>query len=261
MTTNSNTIRYNVPNECLFDNIIDEDLQAALFPLSMFQKISLTAHYKIKNNFITSNTKKDYFKSFIGAAVLVSAMFLRLHQFRAYYCSPYTPILLILIWFDFIYYSLAVIIIYIESALQSTNSIMLLIKLQRALHTITLDKATFFSEMKFWNWIHIICLFGFYWVFNLPIVLNTFNPSIFLIILPVLLFDLNIIYASRTVAFVSNCLAMWNDKMVYNERTLLRQIEVHVGDNVEGAAIANAYFDIVKTFYRTEKVYGFGVSI
>lgn len=254
-------MRYNVPNECLLNNIIDEDLQAALLPMSMIQKLFLTARYRIKNNFITPNTKIDYLKSFIAIAALISSMLYRFSFTSNFLDYPYTPILLILIWFDFIYYSLTVTIIYIESALQSTNSVMIMIKLQQALHTIDFNKATFIREMKIWNWIYIICIFGFYWIFNLPALLIEFNPAILLTMLPILLIDLNVMYASRTVAFVNNCLSMWNEKMVYTEKVLLRQVEGQVVDSFKNKAIARAYFDIVKTFHLTGKVYRFGVSI
>lgn len=258
---NPNKFRF-LPQECLLNNIMDKDFQCVLLPFTIFQNIFMIARFNVTNNFITPLRRTYYIKSACAVSILIIIN---------YYCfvvyseiiqidiNKGTTALVILLRFDCIYYIIATVVLYITSALHSSNTVLLIIKLQESLRTINMT-TKMLLHMKIWNWIYILSISSFYFVSTIIIVSQTqeFKFGHLILLLRVMIFDLNIIYASRTVSFTCHVLRLWNKKMLGYEKKYYQEMEEN---QLMGKAMLKAYFDIIKSFRLTEKIYEFAVSI
>lgn len=256
---NHNKVR-SLPTEPLL-YIIDADFQAVLRPLNLFQAIFVTSKFNISSNIIEPKSKTYHIKSAFAAIISIIIHWCR---FSIYYVvnvqeHKFSTIELLL-WFDCFYYSIATAISYIISAVQSDNTVLLIIKLQQALRTTNINTKTMYHIM-IWNWIYLISILSIYvfCIVNVSgIFHNQINVVVALLIFPMFLFDLNLICASRYVTIICYVLEMWNKKMLMYEKNHYQDTQEN---QLNGNAMFNAYLDIIKSFRLTEKIHQVAVSI
>ncbi|XP_061724315.1 uncharacterized protein LOC133530421 [Cydia pomonella] len=252
--------------EYLMNNILDQDFQAMLFPLNFVQTCFLMPRFSIINNFITpDNHVSFYIKSIIGCIILTSS-----HVFRFIYYSEVNKslgtdlVVVVLPYFDVIFFSLTSIVTHVVNSLQRSNVVEGIIKMQHVLDFIKIDKQQFLCKHKIQNWLSVllvIIIYVFQWLFA------CFSYSVldllvhFYLIVPMMIFDMQVVHVTRTVEIIKDELFAWIHKMEeYKNIHITPQEEVLLHSAVSGCDMFNAYTDIIKAFHISNKVYQFSVS-
>lgn len=191
------------------DNKIDKDVQSMLQPLNLMNNILLFPKYRIKNNFINSNSFISYTVTLcyiiISSAVFIyriyvihSNEFVRKFMNTIYLCS----------YFDFFAFSVGAIMNLIINVLQTKIFILFVLKIQD-IHRVLND--TKFKHFSIRNWISVIymlcshiCLLIF-----CHIQLNV--PSYeFCCGVATMIFDVNVMYAIRLIELLRIKMDLWN---------------------------------------------------
>lgn len=252
------------PPECLLNNVIDKDIQAALRPFNIVQKIFLLSNFTIISNFITPNFAVFHFKSVIGALILMLACLFRYIIDSNMLVAVEAPILSrIILCIDCILIIISCTMLYIVNVIQSSNFVLLILKLQYIINVINLDRDKILFNLKLRNW---ICVTSIIILYIILISLGTSYIQMGLfrelsITVPVFLFEFQILFVSRLVQMLSEVLSLWRSKMLIH-------INVHYNlthplvneDDLLGNKMVNAYKNIINAFHLIEKIFCSAVS-
>ncbi|XP_063542696.1 uncharacterized protein LOC134751243 [Cydia strobilella] len=163
-------INRRLQTEYLLNNIIDKEFQSMLFPMSFVPFLFLMSHFIVINNFITPESRvSSYIKSFIGSIILVLSHVFRFYYYTEAFKSFTSDVVVFLLYFDLIFFSIISILNHIISSSQRSNAVELIIKLQHVLNSIKIDKVEFLSKHKNRNWYTVLMVFSvyvFHWVFG-----------------------------------------------------------------------------------------------
>lgn len=258
-----NTIRQ--PTECLLNNFIDKDIQAALRPFNILRKIFLLSNFTIISNFITPNYSVFHVKPVIGALVLILI---------SYYCYSRDKQFLIILgdpllsWvfcnIHLIAISFSCSLLYILNVVHTSNFVLLIVKLQYALNAIDIDRERTMSNLRLSNWIYIISIISFYFfyiligisIIQLDCIHHTLNA------IPYFLFELQIIYTSRIMQMLSDVLILWHKKMMFYKNVHFDLTQrTPENDELFGNKMLHAFKNILQSFHLTGNVFCFAVSI
>lgn len=243
------------PTECLLNNYIDKDLQAALRPFIILRKIFLLSNFSIISNFITPNYAVFHIKPVIGALLLMVTCYYRwsIHRHVFYEVDDHF-ISKFFLFVEFIHIFISIAVLYIVNVMQSSNFVLLIVKLQYALNAIDLDRERTMFNLKLWNWIYIIGIISFnsiYILFGLKLHHIGFIHQL-LIHIPFFVFELQIVQVSRFVQMLSGVLRLWHKKMISHKND---------NDELSGNKMLHAYKNILQSFHIIEKFFCCGVSI
>ncbi|XP_061723869.1 uncharacterized protein LOC133530067 [Cydia pomonella] len=250
--------------ECLLNNIIDKEFQAMMFPLGVVPSFFLMSHFRVINNFITpENRASSYIKSFIGSCILVLGHFFHFYYFTEAVKSFSSGVVIFVFYFNFVFFSLISIMSHIVSSSQRNNIVELIITLQHVLNFIKIDKVEFFSKHKNGNWLSVLMVFSIYLFHTLfscqgygflELFMN------FILMVPMLIFDIHVVTVTRIILMIKNELLAWNHIMEEYKTVY------YIGSNEEIVNVAasesnmlDAYVNAIKAFRLCNKVYQFSV--
>ncbi|XP_063629197.1 uncharacterized protein LOC134800642 [Cydia splendana] len=256
-------INRRVQTEYLINNILDQDFQAMLFPLNFVQSCLLMSSFSIINNFITpDNHVSFYIKSIIGCSAITSSHVFRFLYYHEATRTFGTEVVTVLLYFDFIYFTLISIFTHAVNSFQRSYVVELIIKLQHVLDCIKADKRDFFYKLKIQNWLTVLFVVSmhiFHWIsacYDISILdlLVSFSLTV-----PLIIFDMQVVHVTRYVVMIKNELIAWIHKMEEYKR-IHDKHEEEVNYEVSESDMFNAYTDILNAFRLSNKVYQFSVS-
>lgn len=253
------------PTECLLNNVIDRDIQAALYPFIIIRKLFLLSNFTIIRNFITPNNAVSYIKSVIGALFLMFICCNRFFKEGQLLNSAGNPLLsCIICYVDFIVSFFFWLGFYIVNVMQRSNFVLLIVKLQYILNTINMDKERIIFKFRLSNWIYIISIISFFIFFITIGALLTEIDSVHypLVAFPCLLVDLQIIFLSSFVQILSDVLNSWHKKMIYYKKIHYNLTQNATNDEeLSGNKMFHTYKNILESFRLIEEIFCFVVSI
>lgn len=163
----------------------------------------MMAKFNIKNNCITPKNKSYYLMSAFAVIILIIINYFRLtmHSEVLVVYSGLSRNVLILLWFDFLYYSIIGTIIYMDNGFQSRNAVSLVIELQHALRMINI-KTKMMYYLKIWNWIYILSILFMYIVYDISSrIISYINITYLIFMVPVLNYDLNVLRIKNSLFY------------------------------------------------------------
>ncbi|XP_063388354.1 uncharacterized protein LOC134674224 [Cydia fagiglandana] len=256
-------INRRLQTEYLINNILDQDFQAMLFPLNFVQSCILMPRFSIINNFITpDNHVSFYIKSIIGCTVVTSSHVFRFLYYHEATRTFGTEVVTVLLYFDFIFFSLFSIFTHVVNSFQRSYVVELIIKLQHVLDYIKTDKRDFFYKLKIQNWLSVlfvVSMYLFHWISACyDISIHGLLISFYLTV-PLIIFDMQLVHVTRYVVMIKNELIAWIHKMEEFKRIHDKPEEEE--PEVSESDMFNAYTDILKAFRLSNKVYQFSITI
>lgn len=241
------------PTECLLNNYIDKDLQAALRPFIILRKIFLLSNFTIIGNFITPNYAAFHVKPIIGTLLLMLTCYYRWSIHRQFFYEVDDHFISnFFLFIEFIHILISCAVLYIVNVMQSSNFVLLIVKLQYALNAIDLDRESTMFNLKLWNWIYIIGIISFNFIYILFGVIHIGFIHQLSIHIPFFVFELQIVQVSRFVEMLSGVLSLWHKKMISHK---------YDNDELSGNKMMHAYKNILQSLHLAEKIFCFGVSI
>lgn len=268
-----NNIRHGVsskkiPVECLLNNFIDTEVLSSYKALIFIDSLFFNSKFTITNNFITPNSMKSQLKSIIGVAFQIT-----LHIYRFFYLTDTfkdfinSNVVSFLLCVGEMTYVVATVLIYVINMIQSKNNVLIMIKIQQALRAVNSETNNITKHHKLWNWMSIIAIFSIYGIYASGSVFGscTLGKGLYswigiLTSFADLIFDMNVIYVTRTVDFIGKILVLWNDKMAANKQAKLAALqEKTVNKGTATKALFQAHMNLIKAFLLCKSIFQFTV--
>lgn len=248
---NTTTVAY---KEVLLNNFIEEDLQSLFKPLDMMQKLFICAKYSIKDNFITSNSRKYNCIGLLIVVIFHILVFIQLVISIVNWKGASTT----LGWcnfFDFFFFSLGFIINYCSIIIHCNSNALLVLKIQHVHRILKIDRRLY-NSLVISNWAYVIILNVLYLVgtffYGLPF---SFSNIVDLISgYSSISFDINVVYAIFFVNLLRRTLNVWIEEM---------QVSKNFGDLSDEAHLKvmyDLYLDILEAFKIFETTFCLLVS-
>lgn len=257
-----------IPVEYLLNNFIDKDFQSSYKALNFTDSLFFIAKFTIMNNFITPNNVKAHLKSLVGAVFLVVLHVVRFCYLRdtlkRFMNSNTVPLLMCSVE---IVYIVATILTYSVNMIQSKNNALLMIKIQQALRSIKSEKNNILKQHKLWNCISIVVIFSVYGSYagltvagSLSLGRGLYSLNSIITAFPDMIFDISIIYGTRTVDLIRKILVSWKNTMLVHKKAQLATLEVAHKEGTTTKTLIQAYMDLLQSFRLCQNVFQFAVS-
>lgn len=194
------------------DKILDKDFQSILYPFHLIHKVLLYPKFNIKRDVILPNSKLTKICSFIVVLFSISFLIGDVYSARvAYHRKTNLKTAYVITCCDLFIYGFGLIAYYINNVTKSRRNVSIILKLQ-AIHRF-LGKKHNFNYFTVRNW---ICLF-FFLVLRISCLLYSYflyQYSIYSLFrhFAVTCFEINIIYASRLLKWLTTEVELWNDQ-------------------------------------------------
>ncbi|XP_063897712.1 uncharacterized protein LOC135118775 [Helicoverpa armigera] len=200
----------NLHSEVLLDNFIEKDLQSLLKPLNIMYSVFICAKYSIRDNFITSN---NFLYNFTG--VFTTGLFLCISVYRI--CSTLSSKRIeyvIFEWntiFNFMSYSLGLIMNYIINIRFSDKNIQLVVKVQSVLRVLKMNRKDL-TCLLVYNWSGVLAINALI-VGSIAYMMYIFFPHVDILdviyFYSTIVFDVNIMYSLFVTNFSRKALCSW----------------------------------------------------
>lgn len=236
-------------NEILLNNNVDKDVQMMVRPLNFL--MVFYQKYKIRDNFITSNSNYDHILSLCATTILI-ILYIRQglldmnETLEIVLNTSYTDIFYI---FDFSYIIFGFIFNFIQNVRSTDINVDLLLKIQE-IHKINKNFKNVTNNIQFWNW----CCFALYILYHF--IQNLFNIIVYFRIYLIFFYDVNIIYAFCVIRLIRNELAIW---IIQMQKAYEFCIEENIDEEDEDGEkycerLYNGYFNILGAFNSYKEV-------
>lgn len=219
-------------------NFVDKDVQKMLKPLNLMQSVSLCPKYKIKDDYITPNSRVSSFLSLCGTISYVSVfiyrcvmLYLAEHDPRALYMSSF---------YDSAYNCIGFIMNFLLSIMYSDSNIMFILIVQDV-HKF-LNHESSFRRLIFGNWLFACFSFTFFTVFFTFFQFSLQMPWYYFSTCILAMFDLHVIYAIRLIRLLEIKVYLWQ----------IQALSAHELENADPKEYNQKMF---KTFSKILKCY------
>lgn len=254
----------NIPVECLLNNCIETEFRLAYQPLNFMDKLFLCPKFNITNSFVTPTTRITNTLIVFGALFQISThvyRFLFLKEAFKYLAEGLT--ITVTLFINDLMFIIAAILHYAYNIIQSKNSVLLMIRLQQAFHVLDSEKSTILNNHKYWNWISIFFIsitYGFYsFVYAVGNIAQGVGFSSIILVVPQMVFDMNIIYMIRTTHLTVRMLIAWNNKMMAS-KVQLANGNREMLDAKWFKFLFSAYTELIASFSLCRKIFQISVS-
>ncbi|CAH1640573.1 unnamed protein product [Spodoptera littoralis] len=222
-------------------NTIDQEVQTILLPLNTMQYIMFNPKYRIKNNYIFPNNLLTNCLS-----LTAKIFFIISYGYSTYFSVQYTeelPVIFqqFLYFYDFVFYCIGFIVVFVIQITQSKNSLMFVLvfqKVHRVLNNEIKTKRTVFS---IWTVVILTSLF-FPCYLTAYSILASFPFHFLIASFFFAVFDFNIVYATQVMKLLTNKVDLWNSYVEHGEKLEDR----HGGDYYE--KLFQTYVDILECY-------------
>ena len=217
--------------EDLSNNFIDKDVQSMLFPLNLMQIVSsFCPKYRIRNNFISSNSLLSTFVSFCASIIFIALLFYSLvykhigeHNDIEWDLSIPRYITSKI---DFVLFTFGIISNFLRSFLHTKQNVIFVLKFQeinRCINTnISLKYFIIGNWFTFILFFTMICTVGIFFGLITKITFTTFTNTLILSN-----FDINIIYVTRLIQLLKVKVDLWNIQVLQYQGMEDRDREDH----------------------------------
>lgn len=234
--------------------VINRQLETILKPLNIMQNLILSQKYKIQDDVITPNSIFYRCLSLLSVFMTTSVC---IYSIRSSYTSKPRGALSLIILISYMFSNfidgVGYWLNFFTNVKNRQNNVFLFLKLQNAFKFFKIDGIYY----AFVNWTIVVAVIGFYiffvWFFWLSI--EGFDAADILVTGFFIIFDLNILYASRLLNLLSCCLEMW----VKNVNSLGYSDEVD--NETYWIRIFNVFLDVLDAYQLIQKTFQTLVSI
>lgn len=240
------------PSEVLLDNTITKQFQRMLLPLNIIQYAYFDPKFRIKDDFIMSNSRFEIAFTVVGNLILILIFFCRIFE-----VVDVKTTYVIAASLDFVVRVIGYVIKIFVNIQQSSNSVLLILKIQ-SIHIKQNSKAYSYKNMMISNWIYIIII---YIVFVICSIVYALKVDLHLteieniIIFLFLDFDVSVIYAFRIITCIRKELVLWTTEVIYYSSK-------NGNENFDyWMKMYTIYLDILDAFNTYKKVFQTTVSI
>lgn len=250
-------------NEYLLNNCLDKDFQDMLYPLSLMQLVVIMQRYRILHGFVTPNGVRAQVMSMLGTLFLI---LLRSIDIFSYYYSDTAHEKLI---FQFALVQMMIIIQYFTVFVVHMKNTIVFVDLILKMNEVSkLMSSIQLKSFKKRNWMSVLIPFIFHLVtiftgflLNSNGILIAFNTF-----LSALYFDANILFAIRTITFLTHSLKLWKLELNGFKLTCSEMNHTHLRNNLAGVReqskkLFQIYLDIQEGFNICGSVFRMPVSI
>lgn len=272
--TKPNRVR-NIPVECLLNNYIEKEFQSAYRPFNLMDKLFLCPKFNIANSFITPTTTITNFLIVFGAILQIL-----MHIFRFYYMNKaYKDFskgsaVTLSIFINQSMFIITTIFYYGNTIIQSKNSVLLMIKLQQAFTIVDLEKSKILNNHRYWNTINVFLMCVTYLIYVYTRLYMAYYSQLFkdvihgtmlivtslILTVPPMIFDMNIIYLTRTIYLIAEMLSSWKNKMAANEaKTTVAHGEMQNSKSIK--SLYSVYMGLITAFGLCKNVFQISVSV
>ncbi|XP_073962943.1 uncharacterized protein [Choristoneura fumiferana] len=263
-----------MPVECLLNNYMENEFRVAYRSLNFIDKLFLCPKFNITNSFITPTTKITNILIVFGAILQIS-----MHVFRFCYMNNVFKnrskgfAVTLTLFINQAMFVTITIFHYGNIIIQSKNSVLLMIKLQQIFRLVDLEKAKILNNHRNWNMISVFFMCLIYFIYTYARIHMAFIRHIYedmahgmmliiislMLILPPMIFDMNIIYMTRTIYLISGMLASWKNKMVANDVEIAHKYEV-THDSKSIKSLYSVYTKLIGAFCLCKNIFQVSVS-
>lgn len=241
-------------NEVLFDNILDKFIQEVLLPLNLLQYLFLSPKFKIYRNFITFNNYYVYFLSFALLFAITILLLIRLITSNEK-----------LVWFyysrafDFFFLPTACCICFCSNLLNTKRNVNIILNIQRVFNELH-QKRRESKITKILVWVQVAACITFYARCAVVVIETNISDTVTLLI--IFYFDVQVLYATQIISFISSQVNMW-----LSEFYSIYEMEVNVvGKSIDivgnkWGKLFSTYRRILSTFQQTKDSFDVFVSI
>lgn len=239
-------------NEVLLGNRIENEFKKMMFPLNAIQQFTFAQKYRIRDNFITSNSNTTLFIDFCGLICIIAYSWYQnmttdvdKTQWKATEIAAFAMDL---------FFEPIVLLINFACTVRYTNThVILFLKVQR------LAKFTKYSEYKgftIFNWLAVVWFVTWHVIF---VILIYVNYNIFLwSMVTQLLINSQILYTSRFVYLLRRNLVLWTDNIIkFGDSVRTKTDRIHESRICE--ELFNYFKDILEAFSILKRTFEFMV--
>ncbi|GBP74362.1 hypothetical protein EVAR_51546_1 [Eumeta japonica] len=186
-------------NEYLLNNIVGEDLQRALRPFDLVRELLLVSKYRIKNNFITPRSRMYHVLS-LGILLVFLYGYYDISDCISYgRCSMLT----------YVIHPVAYAMTTATAAYHSASAVELVIKMQRINKKLRVAGVSNLLHRSRRNWYYFICVHFTHISKAILVVIQINVLSMYTRLLSGIIMDLEILYATFIVDFLSSRMDSW----------------------------------------------------
>lgn len=216
-------------NEVLYDNILDDDIQAMFFPFHSMQLLFLLPRYRIYNNFITFNSISVIILSSLG--FIIPCVFITTRYVRVLSIVTNTPTLMFLVTYDLFFHSIGFIMNYSLNIVHKMLYVELVLNIQRVFKFFKYNQYKRVRLFNLISWFAIGLVVMFYLVVFIYLLFFTEKGIVeafsgFIIVY----FDISVIFASRIINLYQIQLKMWISELKHLSKSF-KSIPKFEGDS------------------------------
>uniref|UniRef100_A0A2H1W7R4 SFRICE008188.2 n=1 Tax=Spodoptera frugiperda TaxID=7108 RepID=A0A2H1W7R4_SPOFR len=205
------------------NNFIDKDVQRILQFLNILQRATFCPKYSIKNNYIVPNSYISIIFSIIGMFLLSMLLISRSYYLISeHFVLPVTSFITKGLYFDSIYYPFGFFINFLNGIIQSRNNINFVLTFQKVHRFLNTSPKHFII----WNWLSAASIVGvFIFIQYMLFIMAGFDLFLINVVCALYVFDVNLIYAFRTIRLLEIKLELWKCKMLAGFEDVHRESE------------------------------------
>lgn len=201
--------------------MINKELQKFFRPLNILQTVSFCPKFRIKNDVIVQNGRKEIAFCIFGNFVIISMwlyriIFTKIKPEVLMVPSVYTESFDLAAKINLAFCCSGFFINVFINITQGSNNVKLVSMLQNILNIVKIDE-NIFDKLIFWNWTWIIVIFIEHCIFHVAIPSFCHGCTIISIVsdIPLLSYEMNIVYLTRLSVLITRIVQGWK-RMVKN---------------------------------------------
>lgn len=203
--------------ERYLNNLIDDNFQNVLYPINTAMSALLLPHFNLRDGFITPNNLCRKLKSFILTICLLIVCYFRFSSSPVLQkMKTRVSFIVVSVYFDWFYYSITFICLFISNIINTDNYVNLVVSLQKAFRNFSFVKKDI-AQLRLWNWVSISAVPCYFLVIFVP--LGNFSIAAFLNLFPMIYFDMTVVYTFCIMWLIEKELNMWLNEMQYCSRS------------------------------------------
>ncbi|PZC77043.1 hypothetical protein B5X24_HaOG200692 [Helicoverpa armigera] len=240
----------------IINNKVDNDVQEMLYPLDFMQCLIFISKYHIRNNLIAPIGVITTFISMIATMAFVVV-----HIYQTLFATSETNSIAsittenITRYFSCVFYCSVFTINFIMCVIQTNKSIKFVLTYQKV-HRFLKNSGSYSYNNNYiiWNWVFVIT--AVIWHTStivycvVSIGYNFFVATCYMY--PIMLFDINMVYAMRIIKLLENEINIWNDVI---------KSRLHTQDENYCRDLLNIYVEILECYEIFKDCFQQSVSI
>lgn len=232
-------------------NVIDKDLQSILKPLNLMQALFLSPKYKIRDDVIIK-TNLNLYSLVIIVAISITHLYCFSKDLSLMNLTIFSFALKISSVLNAFKVFFGVLLNFYINCYHRDDNVRFILKLQNAFRILKIDSSKFIKN----NWFAILFLncFYFLWLMSYSHQSGFFRWWKIITLFSVMLFDFNVLHASRLLSLLRRLLQTWIEEV--NSSGYIRESD----NEANWIRRFNVFMDILKAYRLFDKTFKVLVS-